>query len=179
MLKRFFLAVMMLASLGFPLIAASSLQSTTLQKEKIFSTVPPIANQDYFRIEFGFSSPKTITKLDYPFNAFAKAFIAEESKTTASNLRAGALGFGVGVLLPTQPWIPLSLELGGGFAKTALHEDPWFGVREKSVATKDQLYAEGGLCFRFGEKLLLKATYQVSTVKYFTKNIFFSVGANF
>jgi hypothetical protein len=149
-----------------------------LNKEKIFFYTPHLVNQKYFALEFGFQSLKKINSLNYPFNAFAKAFLAEEYYLINPNWRAGALGFKGGVMLPTQPWIPLSLVITGGYAKTALHEDPWFGKRAQSQETDDMFLIEGGLNILYKD-ILLRYTYQLNTIDYFKRKSFLSIGVNF
>lgn len=152
-------------------------ESMVLQHKKISFYTPHIFNPKFFGFEFGFVTKKNIKS--YHFNAFAKLLIAEEFYTTSSTLRAGALGVKAGVIMPTQPWIPIYFEFAIGFAKTALHVDPWLGDREDSLQSKDLLLAEAGVIFRYKEKMLFRINYQVNTLKYFTKKTFVSVGFNF
>ena len=152
-------------------------KALTLQKEKIVFYIPHLINPKYFGFEFGFLTHKKISS--YHFNAFLRAFIAEESYTINNDLRAGALGAKGGVLFPTQPWIPIYIELGIGFAKTALHKDPWFGVKEKTVSSKHLLLAETGLMLRYNKKYLFRLTYQFNNVSYFERALSFGVGVNF
>lgn len=149
-----------------------------LSKEKIFFYTPHIINQKYFAIEFGFQSLKKIEYFNYPFNAFAMAFLAEESYTVNPALRTGVLGFKGGVSFPTQPWIPLSLIITGGYAKTALHEDPWFGKRDQSVERDDLFLIEGGASYRYKD-FLIRYVYQLNTVKSLTRKSFLALGVNF
>ena len=149
-----------------------------IEKEKLIFFTPSIINPKYFAFEFGFRSHKKISRFHYPYNAFAEAFVAEETYTTAPDLRAGALGFKGGVILPTQPWVDFFLQFSLGYAKTALHEDPFFGKREKSHTIKDMFLVEAGAMYRY-KTLFLRFLYQESTVKYFTKKTFIGLGVNF
>ncbi len=149
-----------------------------LDKEKVAFFAPNIINPKYFSFEFGFRSNKKIQRFHYPYNAVATAFVAEEAYTTDPSLRAGALGFKGGVILPTQPWVHFLLQFNLGYAKTALHEDPWFGKRDKSRSRKDQILIEAGAIYEY-KTIIFRFMYQESTVKYFTRKSFFSIGVNF
>ncbi|MBI2521323.1 MAG: hypothetical protein HYV97_12950 [Bdellovibrio sp.] len=149
-----------------------------LEKEKLVFFAPNIINTKYFCFEFGFRSQKKIDSLHYLYNAFAEAFVAEESYTTSQDLRAGALGFKGGVILPTQPWIDLFLQFSLGYAKTALHEDPWLGKREESRSIRDMFLIEAGAMYRY-KTLFLRFIHQENTVKYFTRKTFIALGVNF
>ena len=149
-----------------------------LPEKRVTIYTPHIFNPKYFAFEFGFVTKKKLGK-SYNYNAFAKAFIAEEFYTTDSELRAGALGAKAGVYLLTQPWFPIFLEMGIGYAKTSLHKDPWLGDREDSIHSKDLLLAEAGLFYLHREKLIFRATYQANGVDYFTKKFFVSIGFNY
>jgi len=149
-----------------------------LNKNSIAVYTPHVINPKYFSFEFGFLSKKSISSINYAYRAFAEAFIAEESYTTDTNLRAAALGFKGGVILPTQPWIPLNIQFGFGYAKTALHESPWFGRRDESKTIKDMFLVEAGLLYQYKD-YFLRLIYQQNNLKFFTKKSFFSMGANF
>ncbi|OFZ14121.1 MAG: hypothetical protein A2X86_04525 [Bdellovibrionales bacterium GWA2_49_15] len=180
MAKTFFLVLM--AFLSFTLAPASIgfeiPKTMLLEKEKLVFFAPNIINPKYFCFEFGFRSHKKIERFHYPYNAFAEAFVEEEAYTTSPDLRAGALGFKGGVILPTQPWINFSLQFSLGYAKTALHEDPWFGKREKSHTIHDMFLVEAGAMYRY-KTILLRFIYQETTLKYFTRKTFISFGVNF
>lgn len=147
------------------------------QHKRIMLYTPHIFNPKFFSFEFGYVTKKEIK--GYHYNAFAKALIAEEFYTTSSQLRAGALGAKAGVFLPTWPWIPLFVELAFGYAKTSLHKDPWLGKREDSLQTKSLLLLDGGISYLYKQKIIYRFSYQTNNNEYFTKKIFFSVGANY
>jgi hypothetical protein len=158
-------------------VQASTLE-LTLKQEKIAFMTPNIFNSKYFGVEFGFLISKQIKSLDYHYNAYVDAFIVEESYTTPEQLRSGALGFKGGVLLPTQPWIPLFFQAVIGYAKTAFHDDPWLGRREKSNDTGNMFLAEIGALYSLNG-FLIRYAYQINTIDYFTRNSIFSLGVNF
>lgn len=140
---------------------------------------PHLLNPKFFGFEFGFVTNKKIERINYPYNAFAKITITEDFYEFDPDLRGGALGFKAGVLLPTQPWIPLSLELAIGYARTSLQKDPWLGDEEDSIRSDDLLLFEAGILYRMKEKLLFRFSYQFNNVEYFQRNFFFSIGYNF
>lgn len=158
---------------------AASLKNIILKKEKITYYTPHLINPKYFAFEFGFITKKIIRPWKYNYNAFVRAFMAEESYTTNSNLRAAAIGGKAGFLLPTQPWIPLYLEYNVGFARTALHKHPWFGKEEQTESSKYLILTELGIVMKFKNKILIKVHYQLNNVSYFKKKLFLSIGANF
>jgi len=182
-LRRVCLKIILLAStlLGTFAVRAEGFipESDTLNHNTLLIYAPHIFNPKYFGFEFGYVTKKSINSIQYPFNAFAKACLLEEYYTTNSELRAGGLGAKAGLFLPTQPWIPLYLEVAGGFPKPALHKDPWFGKNEQSVSNQTMFLAEGGIAIRYGDKVLLRGIYQVNNVKYFKKKFLFSVGVNY
>jgi len=140
---------------------------------------PHIFNPKFFAFEFGFVTDKKIKSWNYPYNAFAKILIAEDFYKFDPNLRAGALGFKAGIMIPTQPWLPISLELAIGYAKTSLQKDPWLGEDDDRIQNKDLLLAEGGLVWIYNGKILFRLNYQYNNVDYFKRKIFFSIGSNF
>ena len=153
-------------------------ESEIMQGKRLTIYTPHIFNPKYFDFEFGLITKKRISS--YHYNAFAKAFIAEEFyNTNDPELRAGALGIKMGIFLPTQKWFPLFLELGFGYAKTSLHKDPWLGDRDDSVATKSLLLAEGGLVYLHKKKILFRCVYQVNNIDYFDLKTFVSIGFNY
>ena len=148
-----------------------------LKGKRISFYTPHLLNPKFFGFEFGFVVQKYVG--DYPYHAFAKAVVAEEFFTVDQKNRGGALGVKAGLLLPTQPWLPLFLELAFGYAKTAFQEDPWFGGSDVTLQNDDLLLAEIGLIYRFGDKFLVRANYQVNNVDYFDREVFMSVGFNY
>jgi hypothetical protein len=149
-----------------------------LPREKFFYYTPNMMNHNFTGYEFGFFTRKKIKWAGYPYNAFASFIINHEQYKDDRNLSAGALGFKGGVLLPTQPWIPFFLQLSVGFAKTALHKDPFFGKREQSIYTSDIFFYEFGAVCRY-KKIIIKLSYRDRTVDYFYKKLFLSIGVNF
>jgi len=147
-----------------------------LKYERVFLVTPGFFNPKYFSIGFGFITQKKI--LTYHYNAYVIAFAAEESYTTHQELRAGALGGKGGVLLPVVPWVPIFLESAVGFAKTALHKDPWLGKSKDSIATRTQLLIQGGVLVRH-RKMLFFSNYQINNLNYFSKKLFVGVGYHF
>lgn len=137
---------------------------------------PPIINKDYYSIEFGFVTPKSVKS--YYYNAFVTAALFQDSLEQPDKLHAGGLGFKAGIMLPTQTYIPLLITMTGGFAKTALHKNPFFGREEQSVSRKSMLLAELGLLYRY-DKYFLRFAYQVSTVKYFKRHSLIMFGVNY
>lgn len=138
---------------------------------------PPVVNKDYFLLEFGFVTEKKIKKWDYNYNAYVSAALFEDWLDKGS-LRAGGLGFKGGVILPTQPWIPLNLTLSLGFAKSVLHKSPFLGKDSESVAKKDMILTEAGALYRI-DKYFLRFAYQRSTAKFFGRHTFLMVGVNY
>jgi len=158
--------------------SASSFESVSFKKDKIVFYTPQLLNKKFFAMDFGFVTKKFIPSFDYAFNAFAAFFIAEESYTTNAELRAGELGFKGGVYLPTQPWVPLFLQLSFGYAKTALHERPWFGKNDQSVRRDTMFLLEGGALYQY-KIVIFRFIYQINNQSYLTRKTFFSIGANF
>jgi len=159
-------------------VTQSRLKNFLLPKEKFIFLAPPLINDKYFSFDFGFQVEKAIKRWNYPYHAFANAMVGEESYTVDPGLRAGIFGFKGGVWLPTQPWVPLYTQFSFGYAKTALHHDPWFGKREQSRSNQDLLYVEAGLMLKW-QKYLGRVVYQVNNIKYLKKNLFVSLGVNF
>ncbi len=177
-LKRLLLASLLLGVTFFEAQGAIS-RNLLLRHQGFAFYTPHLINPKFFSIEIGFVTQKSIKRWNYPYHAFANLLIAEESYTTNDELRAGALGAKAGILLPTQPWIPLFVSSSFGFAKTALHHEPWFGKTEQTIEDKTLLLAEFGLLYRYGKKLLFKASYQFNTVDYFKRKTFLAIGLNF
>lgn len=162
-----------------PVFGKSASEEISLRKKTIIVYTPHIFNPKNFSFELGFVTRKKIPTWDYMFNAFAKATISEEFFSTASDLRAGALGVKTGVFLPTQPWIPLLFEMAIGYAKTSLHKEPWLGDRDDSVADKELFLFEAGGIYRISNTLFIRMVYQINNLDYFKRTSFFSVGFNF
>lgn len=148
-----------------------------LPKGNLFIFAPPIVNKDYFLIEFGFVTEKNINIWDYKYNAYVTAALFQDW-LGKDHLRAGALGFKGGVMLPTQPWIPLILTGSFGFAKTALHKNPFLGKDESSVAQKDMILLEAGILYHF-DNYFIRFIHQRSNVKYFTRHNILMFGVNY
>ena len=139
---------------------------------------PPGVNKDYFLFEFGFVNDKKIKKWDYDYNVYVTASLFQDWADQKDKLRAGALGFKAGVFLPTQPWVPLLFTFTLGYAKTALHKNPFLGKDSSSAAQKDMMLAEAGFMYRY-KKYFVRPIYQISTVKYFNRNIIVMFGVNY
>ena len=163
-------------------INSTSLAGTTkefiLKEGNLAIFAPPVLNKNYFLLEFGFVTKKEIKSWNYNYNAYVNAVIFQDWLDKSNKLRAGALGFKGGVMLPTQPWIPLLSTWTVGFAKTALHKNPFLGRDDSSVARKDMLLIEAGALYRY-DKYFIRFAYQLSTVKYFSRNSIFMLGVNY
>ncbi len=138
---------------------------------------PPVVNKDYFLFEFGFLTEKEFKPWAYKYNAYVTAGLFQDW-LNKDRLRAGALGAKGGVMLPTQPWIPLLFTGTVGFAKTALHKNPFFGKDTSSVAKKDMILLEAGFLYHV-DKYFIRLVYQRSNVKYFTRHHFLVFGVNY
>ncbi|MBT7609461.1 MAG: hypothetical protein HN576_06880 [Bacteriovoracaceae bacterium] len=174
-LKLYLVSTILLSAAAY----SAAPKSMTLKKKTLAIYTPHVINPKYFSFEFGFVTEKKIQTLNYNFNAFAKILIAEEFFSTASNLRAGAIGIKTGLFLPTQSWIPLLIEMAIGYAKTSLHETPWLGDRRESEEDSELLLFEAGAIYRVSHTLLLRVVYQINNLHYFKRHTFFSVGFNF
>lgn len=139
---------------------------------------PPVANKDYFLLEFGFITDKTIKSWDYNYNAYVTGAVFQDWLDKPDKLRAGALGFKGGVIVPTQPWIPLLGTLTFGFAKTVLHKNPFLGKDAQSVSRKDMFLLEGGALYHING-YFIRYAYQISNVKYFDRHSLFMLGVNY
>lgn len=170
--------IMSLIFLVLPWQLQGATADVVLKNEKIGFFTPNILNTKYFAFEFGYLTQKKINRIGYHYNAYAEAFLAEESYTTAEQLRSGALGFKGGVLMPLTPWYSIFWMGAIGYAKTSFHHDPWFGDRDESVSTRDMFLLETGLLFSWNT-FLIRYVYQISNVKYFTRNTMLSLGVNF
>ncbi|MBY0413363.1 MAG: hypothetical protein K2Q18_04330 [Bdellovibrionales bacterium] len=139
---------------------------------------PPGINKDYFLFEWGFVTEKKIKTWDYKYNAYVTVTLFQDASGRNDNYKAGALGFKGGVFLPIQPWIPLLFSLNVGYAKTALHKDPFLGRDDSSLERKDMILAEAGLFYRI-DNFILRYSYQYSNIKYFKRHLLFTVGVNY
>lgn len=151
-------------------------KSLVLQEKYMTILAPPVINKDYYSLEFGFLTKKKFK--NYHYNAFVTVNLFEDWKDQPGKVRAGALGFRGGVILPTQNKIPLYVMMSLGFAKTTLHENPIFGKEEQALAKKDMLYAEAGLLYKI-DKYLVRLAYQRATAKYFHRHLIFSMGVTY
>lgn len=149
-----------------------------LPKGNLIIFAPPVINKDYFLVEFGFLTEKSIKSWSYKYNAYVTAAIFQDSMNNGHNLRAGALGFKGGVMLPTQPWIPLLFTGTFGFAKTALHKNPFFGKDDSSVSRKTMVFLEAGALYHI-DNYFLRFAYQRSNVKFFTRHSILMFGVNY
>lgn len=156
---------------------AKNLEGMALKTKRIVLFAPVFLNPDSFSFEIGFLTRKSISS--YQYNAYAKAFLGGDITPGESEDRSSALGAKVGVLLPTQSWTPLLLDLGFGFAKTAYQQNPWFGKNEDNLNSKDMLLAEVGLMYVHKKSLIYRVSYQENNVDYFTREVFFSIGGTY
>ena len=144
----------------------------------MFMLAPPVINKDYFLFEFGFLTDKKIQTWNYNYNAYVTVALFQDWSDQKDGLKAGALGFKGGVILPTQPWIPLLFSMSLGFAKTALHEKPFLGREAKSVADTDMFLIEAGPLYRI-DNYFIRFIYQVSNVRYFNRHTILTMGVNY
>lgn len=150
-----------------------------LKQGYLAALAPPYANKKYYDLEFGFISEKAINSWSYKYNAYVTAALFEDWLNQTGKLRAGGLGFKAGVLLPTQPWVPLLFTLTVGFAKTVLHNQPIVGYENQSADKKDMFLFEGGAMYHFHKKYFLRYAYQISNVKYFHRHTFLMLGVTY
>lgn len=137
---------------------------------------PPVINKDYFLLEFGFITEKIARGAKY--NAYVTAGLFQDSQDQDGKLKAGALGFKGGIMIPTQPWVPLIFTMAGGFAKTVLHKNPFLGKDDTAAAQKDMFLLEPGFLYRI-DKYMIRAVYQVSNVKYFKRHFILTFGVSY
>lgn len=169
--------------LSFLLFILFSLSASGEEKQQIFrdgaiiNFAPPVVNKDYYLFEYGFTVRKQIKKWKYDYNAFVNASLFEDWHKRGDNLRAGALGFKGGVLFPL-PDTPLYYRVAVGFAKTVLHKNPIFGKDQQSVSKKTMVLFEPGFVYKL-DHIYFTGTYQLTNVRFFTRNYFFSVGVNY
>lgn len=149
-----------------------------LPQGNLIMLAPPVANKDYYLLELGFITEKNIKKWDYKYNAYVTAALFEDWLDTEDKLRAGGLGFKGGVMLPTQPWVPVLFTVTVGFAKTVLHKNPIFGRDDQIAQKKTMFLLEAGPLYHY-KKFFLRFAYQVSNVKYFGRNTIFMMGVDY
>lgn len=140
---------------------------------------PPGINKDYFLLEFGFVTEKEFKPWSYKYNAYVTGALFQDSYKRSDNLKAGGLGFKGGVLLPTQPWVPLLATVTVGFAKTVLHKNPIMGRDPSTVDKKDMFLLEGGLLYHFDQKYIIRSAYQVSNVRYIKTHFIIMLGVDY
>ena len=151
----------------------------TLSTSRILTFAPHMINPNFFSFEFGYLIRKDSQRINYGYNAFAKAFISEEYYTQDEDLRGASLGVKGGILLPTQPWFPLYLEASFGYAKSTLHHRPWFGKRDNAQKVKNKGLIEIGAAYAIRNGFLLRATYHFNNLSYLNENFNLSVGYTF
>jgi hypothetical protein len=173
LLKRIFLLILIFGSLK----SFGETKRFVLEKGNLFMLAPPGANKDYFLLEFGFSTKKEVKSWKYQYNAYVNAAIFQDWLTTGK-ASAGALGFKAGVMLPSQPWIPLLGTLSLGYAKTVLHRDPFLGKDENSLDEKHMILIEAGALLHIKD-YFIRYAYQVSNVKYFSRHSILMIGVNY
>ena len=145
---------------------------------QLIMLAPPIINKDYFLFEFGFLTEKKIKAWNYAYNAYVTVGLFQDWSKQQNDLKAGALGFKGGVILPTGPWFPLLFTMSLGFSKTALHENPFLGREEKTIEDKDMFLIEAGPLYRI-DKYFLRLIYQVSNVRYFNRHTILTIGVGY
>jgi hypothetical protein len=162
-------------------ISSISLAGTNefaFHKGNLAILAPPLINKDYYLLEFGFVTEKKIKSWDYSYNAYVNAALFEDWLGKTDRLRAGGLGFKGGVILPTQPWIPLLFTMTIGYAKTVLNKNPLIGKESSNVFKKDMILIEAGAVYRF-DKYFLRYAYQRSNVKYFSRHSILMLGVSY
>ena len=120
-----------------------------LPQGNLIMLAPPVANKDYYLLELGFITEKNIKKWDYKYNAYVAAALFEDWLDKEDELRAGGLGFKGGVMLPTQPWVPVLFTVTVGFAKTVLHKNPIFGRDDQIAEKKTMFLLEAGPLYHY------------------------------
>ena len=146
-----------------------------IPKGNYASLALPVINKDYFAFEFGFLTEKKVKAWDYEYNAYVGGTLYQDWEHQKEKQKAGGLGFRGGVILPFQPWIPLLFTTTIGFSKTVLHNSPFLGNAKKNISKKDMFSIEAGLLYRI-DKYFIRAAYQVSNVKYFTRHSILFIG---
>ncbi len=135
----------------------------------------PYINKDYYLLEFGFVTAKKYKKFNFDYNAYVTASLFEDWVDRDDNLRAGALGFKAGIMVPSQPWIPLLISASLGYAKTVLHKNPILGRDSTASGKKDMLLMEAGLLYKY-DKYFARFAYQQGNVKYFKRHTLITLG---
>ncbi|MBC7539553.1 MAG: hypothetical protein H7281_12085 [Bacteriovorax sp.] len=162
-------------------ISSISLAGTNefaFHKGNLAILAPPVINKDYYLLEFGFVTEKKIKYWDYSYNAYVNAALFEDWLGKTDRLRAGGLGFKGGVILPTQPWIPLLFTVTVGYAKTVLNKNPLIGNESSNVSKKDMILLETGILYHY-DKYFLRFAYQRSNVKYFSRHTILMLGVSY
>jgi hypothetical protein len=169
------LFILIIVSYSATTLAAKS-NDYVLQKGNLLMVAPPVLNKDYFAFEFGFITEKIARGAKY--NAFVTIGLFQDSLDQVGKLKAGGLGFKGGIMIPTQPWVPLLFTMTGGFAKTVLHQNPFLGKDQNTVSKKDMLLLAPGLLYKY-DNYFLRTLYQVSNVKYFKRHFMISFGVSY
>lgn len=173
LIKKILLIILFI--FGSPVFAADS-NKFVFSKGNILMLAPPVINKDYFLLEFGFITEKKVKGSNY--NAYVTAALFQDSLDQAGKLKAGGLGFKGGVMIPTQPWVPLLFTMSFGFAKTVLHKNPFLGREDTNAGKKDMVLLEPGLLYHHN-KYFLRLVYQVSNVKYFKRHTILTFGVSY
>lgn len=173
MIKKILLLILFI--FGSPVIAANP-NEFVFPKGNLLILAPPVINKDYFLLEFGFITEKKVKGSTY--NAYVTASLFQDSLDQKDKSKAGGLGFKGGVMIPTQPWVPLLFTMSFGFAKTVLHKNPFLGREEASAGKKDMVLLEAGTLYRYN-RYFLRLAYQVSNVKYFKRHTILTFGVSY
>jgi hypothetical protein len=148
------------------------------QKDSLWRFTPPIVNTNYLGVELGFLTKKEIKYVSLPYNAFASGILLHNKYRQDKNLKTAALGFKGGVFLPTNPWIPILVQMNVGYAKTTFQQDPWFGKNVQSLKRSDMLIFDLGPVFRY-DRYFISAIYEFHNVKTIENHFLISIGGNF
>ncbi|MBF0300872.1 MAG: hypothetical protein HQK51_19340, partial [Oligoflexia bacterium] len=149
-----------------------------LKNKNIILLAPSLIHKHHDEFTIGFITQKSNQSKSYFFNAFVTFFIADDRYQDDPLLKTGVLGFKGGLLLPTNPWVPLLLNLSFGFAKTAVQKDPWFGKKSQTEKKKDMLLLEGGFLYHY-KIFFVNGVYQAHNLKTMSQKIILSAGVNF
>ncbi|MBC7712952.1 MAG: hypothetical protein H7177_06420 [Rhizobacter sp.] len=139
---------------------------------------PPYVNKDYYDLEIGFITEKIFERWNYNYNAYVTGTVFEDWKDKTDRYRAGALGFKAGIIVPTNPWVPLLFSISAGYAKAVLNRNPLIGNESQNAAKNTMLLAEAGLMYKV-DKYFLRFAYQQSNVKYFTRHTLLALGVSY
>ena len=164
--------------LGISTFSYAGSNRFVLHKGHLVIFGPPVINKEYFLIEYGFIREKSVKSWGYRYNAYVTGTLFQDHQGQG-HIRAGALGFKAGVILPTQPWVPFLLAATLGFAKTALQRNPFLGKDGSSIAQKDMIFLEAGAIYRINENYFVRFAHQRSTVKYFKRHNILMFGVNY